>query len=1019
MKIRLLLVMLLLMLGPPMFAQQTTGIQNITTGGSDCSTATNCVQLLVSPNSASASITLAGTWTGTNNFEVTADSAPTNWVSLSCVPTGSSTAVTSATANGVWVCAAANVTSIRVRASAGVTGTASVVIRASPAAPSAKLGGGGGGGGSGVTNIATGGPISGGPITATGTITVVGATPGYQIFNQGAIPNSIDASDAFYATSTTNCGSGTAEDVACAINNALRSTNNKNNIIDARGFSGRWTDNVLPCKSNMTHGFTGSGATIYISGYLLCSVPQWGMRQKFSLLGVGIPYSPGVSPYGPGMGECGPNSPPSANWNAGAKTCTVGTATIPQFPDTANAGTFGVKFNVPHYTLVAGSYYPLFIACGMDSTGEGSGFTHDCIGGEIAHMTFDGGGNDTTNDSTLGAGNILFYTENTDVRNEWHDLFLQNVGAANAVSSAMMFADRREAPTAQAGPARFSLTNSNFAAGLSASSTSTYGFIYEGSNVGIDFVQGSCTSLPIAYTTSITTAGVATYAIANNGTGSCAGTPPTCAVTQAGSSLSLSGNLVTNAQNSTQTCAVVLTGGVVTSLTLGTGSGFNPAFIGSGPYSLTNLSMTGNGSAYQDFIVVDGTVNPVGFGLHGETGNGFTLRVGGRNLVAGGTFSGVDGSSGIGGVVSIEKTADDTQQFSSIDYISSSPGTAIVDNPNNCTMSGQISAYGPGFNCNPALLNVNLGAQALNIAFANDVSTGTTSFRAVKIVSTGAIIAANTDTAISGIAIGGAGTSGNVRIAFGGQAQCAFDNSVTEGDFVQISSDGRCHDAGSATTYPTSGSAVMGRVTTTNGSAGTYTVALNIAPPGSTGTVTSVATTAPLGGGTITGSGTLTCGTCVVASSPGVGIAHFAGSTQTATSSTIATADIAANAVTSAKVNGSVCTPDTFTAQTDATTVTWAIASFVCANAALTFTVHSGSRTLNLTGLVTGGSYVLKLIQDATGGESLTGGTGCTWKQVGGGGSTFTLTGTASAIDLLSFIYDGTNCLAVLTKAYS
>lgn len=114
-----------------------------------------------------------------------------------------------------------------------------------------------------------------------------------------------------------------------------------------------------------------------------------------------------------------------------------------------------------------------------------------------------------------------------------------------------------------------------------------------------------------------------------------------------------------------------------------------------------------------------------------------------------------------------------------------------------------------------------------------------------------------------------------------------------------------------------------------------------------------------------------------------------------------------------------VCLPGTFTAQTDGSTVTWAIASAICANASLTFTVHSGSRTLNLTGLVTGGSYVIKLIQDGTGGENLTGGTGCTWKQSGGGGSTFTLTATANAIDVLSFVYDGTNCLSVLTKAYS
>ena len=46
------------------------------------------------------------------------------------------------------------------------------------------------------------------------------------------------------------------------------------------------------------------------------------------------------------------------------------------------------------------------------------------------------------------------------------------------------------------------------------------------------------------------------------------------------------------------------------------------------------------------------------------------------------------------------------------------------------------------------------------------------------------------------------------------------------------------------------------------------------------GTVTSIATTAPIGGGTITTTGTITCTTCVVASSPGAGIARFAGSTR-------------------------------------------------------------------------------------------------------------------------------------------
>src|SRR5882724_1677049 len=59
---------------------------------------------------------------------------------------------------------------------------------------------------------------------------------------------------------------------------------------------------------------------------------------------------------------------------------------------------------------------------------------------------------------------------------------------------------------------------------------------------------------------------------------------------------------------------------------------------------------------------------------------------------------------------------------------------------------------------------------------------------------------------------------------------------------------------------------------------------------GGSGTVTSVATTSPITGGPITTTGTLACATCVVASAPGVGVAHFAGSTQTVTSSLVALA---------------------------------------------------------------------------------------------------------------------------------
>lgn len=64
-------------------------------------------------------------------------------------------------------------------------------------------------------------------------------------------------------------------------------------------------------------------------------------------------------------------------------------------------------------------------------------------------------------------------------------------------------------------------------------------------------------------------------------------------------------------------------------------------------------------------------------------------------------------------------------------------------------------------------------------------------------------------------------------------------------------------------------------------------------PAAGTGTVTSIATTAPIIGGTITNSGTLSCPSCVISTFPGVGLAHFAGGTQTVTSSLVSlTADV-------------------------------------------------------------------------------------------------------------------------------
>ena len=120
-----------------------------------------------------------------------------------------------------------------------------------------------------------------------------------------------------------------------------------------------------------------------------------------------------------------------------------------------------------------------------------------------------------------------------------------------------------------------------------------------------------------------------------------------------------------------------------------------------------------------------------------------------------------------------------------------------------------------------------------------------------------------------------------------------------------------------------------------------------------------------------------------------------------------------------AKVAPNMMKASTFDTQTDAATVTWTIGSVLNAQATLTFTVHSGSRTLNITNPVVGGNYKLKLVQDGTGGEGLTLGTGCTWLVSGGGGGAITPSTGANAVDLMNFTYDGANCLLVFSKTFN
>jgi hypothetical protein len=117
---------------------------------------------------------------------------------------------------------------------------------------------------------------------------------------------------------------------------------------------------------------------------------------------------------------------------------------------------------------------------------------------------------------------------------------------------------------------------------------------------------------------------------------------------------------------------------------------------------------------------------------------------------------------------------------------------------------------------------------APTVTVANAGSTGTTTSTLTKLTGapSTAVIGATSDTkGVVGITTSGAGTSGNAVIQIAGTVNCVFDGATTADDYVQISSStgGDCHDSGP--NYPTTGQAI-GRVLSTNGSAGTFNIVL-------------------------------------------------------------------------------------------------------------------------------------------------------------------------------------------------
>ena len=137
-------------------------------------------------------------------------------------------------------------------------------------------------------------------------------------------------------------------------------------------------------------------------------------------------------------------------------------------------------------------------------------------------------------------------------------------------------------------------------------------------------------------------------------------------------------------------------------------------------------------------------------------------------------------------------------------------------------------------------------------------------------------------------------------------------------------------------------------------------------------------------------------------------IAAYTGAMTNMAGNITTTANVSAEAVTATTVNLTEFNETVY----DAGNVTGA-ASFDMTNGSIQKATVTGNITsLALTNAVAGTSATIILTQDATGGRTLT----STWKFAGG---SKTLSPAASAIDIISVIYDGTTYYATLSTDYS
>jgi hypothetical protein len=139
MKQKLLLCLALLMGAEFTHAQGVAIVGSITSQASSCTpqtASTACVILPLAQNTGSAAITVSGTYSGTLQFEISADNGAT-WVSVAATPPAGGAAVTSTTSTGTWQAQVASYTYLRVRGSSYSSGTANVALN--PSKPVAVL----------------------------------------------------------------------------------------------------------------------------------------------------------------------------------------------------------------------------------------------------------------------------------------------------------------------------------------------------------------------------------------------------------------------------------------------------------------------------------------------------------------------------------------------------------------------------------------------------------------------------------------------------------------------------------------------------------------------------------------------------------------------------------------------------------------------------------------------------------------------------------------------------------------